>query len=259
MKIQSYVTRADVERLNSCSTIKEMRAWFLTKVGVKEWFSEKSFVQYLKAVQSFSSFAGYENPDELIQTLKQNPTQTTKQINNWIQQFSVQGWAPATQNGFAARLKRFLVINEVEVNWKHINLPRKRGIVQDKAPDKQEMRSMLMYAPLWLKTSVLILATSGIRVGSLCPLKIKHVNLNYDEPQGQIALIQVPPEFTKAKVGYYTFIGPEAIDVLKKHLKARETKGEKLTEESPLIKPMKGKSLTYDGINLSYNRMLKRA
>jgi len=52
-----------------------------------------------------------------------------------------------------------------------IALPKLRYVVQDKAPSKRELRKILMYAPKWLKPVIPLLATSGLRVGSIEKLK----------------------------------------------------------------------------------------
>jgi integrase len=253
-----YVTKKETEFLSSFPSVQKIRSFLLRKAGKKEYFSEATYQQYLRAVNSITHFANCQNPDQVIEKLRGNTETVTKLVNGWIDTFTEKDFAPATQTGLCTGLKRFFRVNDIDINWKQIILPKLRQIRHDKAPDKQELRTILMYAPLWLKAAVLVLATSGMRAGSLCKLKVKNVNFDYD-PQGQIALVDVPPEANKARVGYYTFIGPEAVNSLKKHLAFREAKGQKLTEDSPLIKPTKGKNLTYPSILNSYNRTLKRA
>jgi hypothetical protein len=67
------------------------------------------------------------------------------------------------------------------------------------------------------------------------------------------------PELNKAKVGYYTFFTEESREALKKHWEARRSKGEELKPESPLIKPIRARAITYESIRFSYARTLKRA
>jgi len=71
---------------------------------------------------------------------------------------------------------------------------------------------------------------------------MKHVDFDYGP---QIGIIRVPLEANKAKVGYYTFFSPEAKETLREHLEYRRRKGEKLTPESPLIKPPRKEKATY--------------
>lgn len=95
---------------------------------------------------------------------------------------------------------------------------------------------MVMFSPLWLKASIFIMATSGIRIGGLTQLKLEHNDLNKDP---QIWVIRVPPEASKTRIGYFSFITEEAIGVLKQHLDYREKIGEVLGAESPLIRSQK--------------------
>lgn len=258
MKKTLYLSKSEVERFKSYESVKELRSWLLTKAGREEWFSEKSFYMYLTCVKSFMLFIGCQTADQVVEKLKGNLHLAVKLVKDWVQEFNCKGWSPSTKIQFVACLKRFLIVNEVEIDWKKITLPKKRRVVGDKAPNKHELRRILMYAPSWLKTTILVLATSGLRVGSLIRLNLKHVDLDYDKTE-RIALVEVPPEATKAKIGYYTFMGPEAVDSLKNHLATREKKGEELTEESPLIKPPISPRPTYQTIVHCYIRTLRKA
>jgi hypothetical protein len=232
-----------------------LKSWLLRKAGRKEWFSENSYKQNLKGLKDFMESEGFETPDKVVEELK-DTSKAEKLLNSWIGKLAKRDWSPNTQIHSFSYMKRFLLSNDVELNWRRVVLPKGRKVVSDKAPSKDELRRILMYAPSWLKATVLLLASSGLRVGSLDYLKLKNANLDFDS---QVGLLKVPPEATKAKVGYYTFFTEEAKAMLTKHLEARKKKGEILTEESPLIKPTMKKNTNYESIRHSYLRTLKKA
>lgn len=248
--------KTEFDYLNGFESVKKLRQWLLTKAGRKEWFSERSFLQYLRGVRDFMVFVKADSPDGIMEALRGSQGKAEGVVSSWVRSFSGRDWSPSTQIHFVAYLKRFLSVNDVEVDWRKINLPKLRYVVQDKAPDKRELRTLLMYAPSWLKPVVLLLVASGLRVGSLEKLKLKHVKFDFDP---HVGLVEVPPEATKAKVGYYTFFTDETKEALKKHLETRKKNGEVLTEDSPLIKPPQSETATYACIRLSYNRTLRRA
>jgi integrase len=249
------MNKKEYEFLNGYETVQKMRNWFLRKVGRKEWFSENSYLQYLNGVRHFMESEGFENPDQVIETLR-DTGKAEKLLNSWIDKLNDLGWSPNTQIHYFSYMKRFLLSNDIEVNWRKVVLPKGRKVVADKAPTKEELRTILMYGPTWLKAAVLLLATSGLRVGSLAYLKLKHVKFDFDS---QVGLVEVPPEATKAKVGYYTFFTEETRGLLRKHLEERKKKGEVLSEESALIKPAMNQTANYDSIRHSYTRTLRKA
>jgi integrase len=74
-----------------------------------------------------------------------------------------------------------------------------------------------------VKVASLIMVSSGIRIGGLLMLKVKHLDL---EKYSDIAVLTVPPEASKARIGYYTFISPEAREALTEYLNRRARTGE---------------------------------
>jgi len=145
----------------------------------------------------------------------------------------------------------------VKLEWDEVVLPRMRPVVNDRAPTKTELRLIMSYAPIWIIPTTLVLASSGMRIGSLVDLTLKH--LNWDS-FSDLAILEVPPESAKGGTGYYTCITFEAQQALKKHLASREQKGEILGPESPLIKsPMAKGKTTYAAVESAWNRCLKSA
>ncbi|MCZ6615808.1 MAG: hypothetical protein O7B32_00645, partial [Thaumarchaeota archaeon] len=75
--------------------------------------------------------------------------------------------AAATLRDPIAALKSFLDYYEVPLNWKRIKsvLPPARKTANDRAPSRDEIRKLLSACDLRMKGIVLILASSGMRVG----------------------------------------------------------------------------------------------
>jgi len=116
------------------------------------------------------------------------------------------------------------------------------------------------------RAAILILASSGLRIGTLLSLKVGNVNFEYPD----VASIKVERQRGRKFVGkrsrgqgrvFYTFITSEAKEELKKYLEERKRAGEKLTSESPLIGDVyyNGKFLTIEDFERVWYRLLKRA
>jgi len=137
----------------------------------------------------------------------------------------------------------------------------------DKAPTKDELRRILDHAGYTRnKAAILVLATSGLRAGTLLSLKIGDVDFNYPDVARISVWKKKGRKFT-SKRGmmsgrfYCTFITPEAKELLLAYLKERERAGEKLTAESPLIGDLKdkGKPITVEALEKAWYRILRKA
>ena len=75
---------------------------------------------------------------------------------------------------YAALLRHFYDINDILLNWKKINafLGQNNKVVNDRAYIKQEIAALLEKSNERMKVVVLLLATTGMRIGAIPSLKI---------------------------------------------------------------------------------------
>lgn len=73
--------------------------------------------------------------------------------------------------------KLFYEVNDIEFDWKKIRggLPRANYVAHDRNLTTEEIRKLMAYPDRRVKVIVLILISSGIRVGAFDYLKWKHV------------------------------------------------------------------------------------
>lgn len=128
---------------------------------------------------------------------------------------------------YLAPVKSFYAINDVSLNVKKIGkfLPENIHARQDRAYSHEEIGKMLEIADERMRAVVLILASSGIQVGALPLLKFSNLRDN-----------QIVGIYEKSSEEYYTFIAPECKKALDFYLDMRSLYGEKLRDESPLIR-----------------------
>ncbi len=232
-------------------SIDVLREHFLAKAGSLDFFREVNFLNYVRSVMDLTTFMEEPDPDKIISNLS---IAVLKEYLKWLRD---KGNAPGTQRLKLAHIKRWAVSNEVDLKWSKLVIPTVRTLVKDRAPTKTELRTIMNYAPSWIIPAIMTLASSGMRVGSLLQLKLKHLDLNQFS---DIGIVEVPPDAAKGWVGYYTAITPEARQAIETHLAYRRSKGEKLGPESPLLRSPNAKGHTsYGSIAPAYNRSLKRA
>ena len=77
----------------------------------------------------------------------------------------------------AAALKHFYEMNDIILNWKKINrfIGEKTRTVKDRAYTKEEIRKMLDKCDERKRVMILLLASTGIRIGALPLLKFRHL------------------------------------------------------------------------------------
>jgi site-specific recombinase XerD len=171
-----------------------------------------------------------DQPDEFITLAKKSRHSAEDRLITFIRK-NRDRVASATLVNPIMAVKSLLEYHEVLLNWKKVRreLPAHQKVADDRAPTPEEIRKLLNVCELRMRVVVLVMSSSGIRVGSFESLKLKHVKFL---PNGtaQLAVYDHTPD------KYLTFITPEAVLAVKQYLTARENAGEKLTPESTLIR-----------------------
>lgn len=140
--------------------------------------------------------------------------------------------SPNTLPSQANAIKTFLEANDIDLNWRKIKrlypAPVKRS--GSSAYTTEDVKKMLdVTSQIRNKAIIHFLASSGVRIGSLPELKLKHVR---DMPLG-CKMITVYEDSIEE---YQTFLTPEASKILDDYLEQRKSNHEVLTGESPLFR-----------------------
>jgi hypothetical protein len=133
-------------------------------------------------------------------------------------------------------LRLLLEMNDVtDINWKRISrlMPKERKYALDRAPTLDELRLLISNSELRLQAVLLTMASSGIRIGAWDYLDWGHVESI--KKSGEIVAAKLRVYAGDAEE-YPTFITPEAYRKLEQYIKLRESHGEKITKDSPLIR-----------------------
>ena len=128
-------------------------------------------------------------------------------------------------------VKSFLEFNEIILPWKKIAKFYPDDVTNSyRSYTREEIMKLLSVADPRDRCIILLLASSGIRVGAIQTLKVKSVR----RLDNGIGLVTVYPE-SKASV-YVALVTPEFLASLDHYLKFRKSQGEKITTESWLIR-----------------------
>ena len=226
-----------------------------------------TFLSYTKHVKAFVDFFEAKSPKEAIEKLSSMPIEErTKLVDDFIAALLARGVATSStvelvRGGF----KKWLQLNEVEMNWDKIQaeyLPGREALVSDRKPTKEELQQILNVGGLRDSVMVLVLTSSGLRIGALASLKLGDISLNEDVPR---IIVKRKPgrKISRRMKGFATFITPEAKNVLLQYVKHRENLGEKITESSPILTSDRqeelGNFLSSMYLSNHWRRLLKRS
>jgi integrase/recombinase XerC/integrase/recombinase XerD len=133
---------------------------------------------------------------------------------------SLNGAPPKTWRVYISAAKMFLSENKVDLSvgfWKRLSRRRKghRALTIDKIPSREELVRIVSECPLSGKSIILLLASSGMRIGECLRLRFKDFDFEH-------RTIQIPGQFTKSGDSRTVFYSQECADVLKEYLDRHE-------------------------------------
>jgi integrase len=141
-----------------------------------------------------------------------------------------------TIKNYLKPVKLFCEMNGVIINWKIISKGIKRGnrYSNDRPPTREEINKLLEYPDRRIKPIVLVMVSSGIRVGSWNYLKwgdIMPITKN-----GSILAAKIKVFNTKTTRYYSSFITIEAFTAVKEWMDFRASFGENITPDSWIMR-----------------------
>lgn len=131
-----------------------------------------------------------------------------------------------------AALRKFYEMNDVILNWKKVSnyLGENAKIFKDRAYTTEEIQQLLTKADERGRVVFLLLASTGMRIGAVPGLKLKHLTKITDYDLYQITV------YDNTRDEYYCFCSPECANAIDSYFAYRERCYEKIGPESPLIR-----------------------
>lgn len=247
----------------------------MAKRVYRKTMSLNSVTTYVKNVVLFSKFLGVSKP---VEALKMN-LDWEAILNEWIDELIANDNAPKTVRTRIASVKRWLKVNLskeewLKIDWREIELPTGWNVESDRIPLKENLREVALHADEKGKAIITLAVSSGLRQSTIAQLKVKHIKIlrkdkliplqevlekNLPLQRDDLGLILIPPEITKERTRkYLTFCSNEALKYLTSYLRKRMKNGEKITDETPLIKSRitKGHLKKIRAIAETWNKLL---
>ena len=143
---------------------------------------------------------------------------------------SLKDIAPTSQKRHLSVVKNWFELNDIVIRPArlkaiHNRLPRAKPITKERDLSIEDIKAIYSHMSLLGRAILLVLLSSGIRSGELLNIRLQDINL--DSEPAEITI----PEETQRKTGKwtpknedgrYTFISPEAVEVIREWLKIRQ-------------------------------------
>jgi len=210
---------------------------WLRDLSYQQSGSESTKRHFLWVLKSFCDSVG-KSPDEMVSECR-GSEEARREYADKIKAFVMRNdRTKDTIATYSTAMKSFFRHNGVEVP---VGRVKSWVTYEDRAITPEELRKLLKVADLRTKVAVAVLAQSGMRTETLAKLTYSHVREGLEKEEAPLR-IYVASELAKDRAkSFDTFIGPEAIELLKSHIEARKRgtkyiEGEAVVDESPLIR-----------------------
>lgn len=156
-------------------------------------------------------------------------------ITDFITSMKKEGKSFRAIYNYVSAICKYYRMNRVSLDTKHIReyLPEFKRSKKDRPYEYEEIRRLLDIADERMRTVVLLLASTGMRIGAIPGLRLRNIEKVEIDAATSIYKITVYEGF---KEEYITFTTPECTAAIDSYLKMRERYGEKLNTDSFLIR-----------------------
>jgi integrase len=170
----------------------------------------------------------------LIESCERILKLTNKQLNDILIDYVLHMKKQDRSEGYViseyAAVKGFLSMNDIVLNWDKI--AKYKGEFKKKQKDEAyshpQIQQLLQVCDIRTRCIILTFCSTGIRVGALPELRLKHLKKVGDLYQFTI--------YEGYKEEYITFCTPECANAIENYLQYRKRSGEEWNEESPFIR-----------------------
>lgn len=202
----------------------QQRAMLLFEQAIR---SEATKKVYKYQLEKFREWSKIKNYDGLLQAPKKNIQELLEDYVMYLKKTI----SPNSVPPYFAPIELFYVMNDVDLNFKRIRklFPDKVKKGNDRGYTHDEINLILSNTKTKRnKALILLLASSGCRLGAIPDIKLKHI-VNLEESYA----IKI---YEGDKEEDYIFTTPEATKAIDEYFNERRQRGEYFDQETPLFR-----------------------
>ena len=233
-----------VFQMTSEKTPQERKAILLSNAEIQGWIKDHRSAStakvQLEQLELFCRRIGIE-PELVAKLAAEKPNKTFRsKVLDWVQSERNAGRPDQYIKTIWYAVKSWLRFNEVGIEWSPpLDVQPAATLDAERVPTSEELRRLLSVLSSRDRAAVLILASSGARVGVLANRfeaggltleSFPDLILGGKIPHfGKVpAILHVPAKLSKTRKDYYTFITAEAAEAVVAYLQERKSRGRNL-------------------------------
>jgi integrase len=134
---------------------------------------------------------------------------------------------------YVSAIRKFYTMNDVQLNWTKIHSfeGEREKKVEDRPYTHSEIKTLVENTDPRNRAIILLMASSGPRVGAL-----PHVRIRDLEPNDNYGIYKITYYPNSRKFRYFSWCTPECKQALDSYLDWRRRWGERLTEDTPVFR-----------------------
>jgi integrase len=166
--------------------------------------------------------------------VKKDPAHIQMDLCQWISFLRQKGKSSSTISTWVAAINKFYTMNDITtLNWKKIKSYQgeREKVTEDRPYTHSEIKLLVENTTLRNKAVILLMSSSGCRVGAVPLLRIKDL-----EPVDKHDIYKITYYPKSRKFRYFSFCTPECRKEIDQYIEWRKRWGEHITEESQLFR-----------------------
>jgi integrase len=159
---------------------------------------------------------------------EKDPRIIERQIIDFINKLKNEGKNWGAIHNYVSMILAFYKINDIVLNTAKITkfMPEQRKVKKDRSYTHEEISKMLEISDERTRVIILLLASTGMRIGAIPILRIGNVDMNNNK-------ITV---YENAKEEYFTFMTAECKQAIDSYIDMRSRYGEKINDDCYLVR-----------------------
>ena len=141
--------------------------------------------------------------------------------------------SPATVSSYIAAIRKFYSMNDIQLNWDKIHSfeGENEKQAEDRPYTHSEIESLIQSTSPRNRAIILLMASSGLRVGAVPLLRIKDL-----EPIDKYSIYKINVYTKSKKSRYFSYCSAECRKEIDSYLEWRKRWGERLQDDSPVFR-----------------------
>jgi integrase len=219
------------QKFDSLFNHKDYAAYHNFMLSLRTESTQKIYSFYLFKFLSYNRNYGNLSLDQILSI---NPKELEASIISTIVKMKKEdNLSTASTSQLLASLNHFFAINDVLLNRKKISkfIGEHENKYEYRSYTREEISRLLSLLDERGKAAVLVMASSGMRVGGLVEIRLKHLQKKIIGETGSRYLYKIIVYGSSSKHRYITFCSPEAAKAIDEYLEMRRRYGENLVQD----------------------------